>query len=108
MRYLLRCQSCGYSKEVDTIRFVTCPNCEDRLIVNNIEEDGKIAEELERKEQEIRKQFNKEDIIITRGLIKKLGQKSVWNSIEKITNPYRRVEERQIYFEAVKELKKER
>ncbi len=107
MRYLLRCNSCGFSEESNILFTGACPKCKANLIINDTEEDTQITEELERKEQKMKKKLNREDVIITREQIRKFGRKKVWNSIEKIANPYHRVEERQLYTEALIGLEKE-
>lgn len=132
MKYLLRCLSCGWEKE-EVAKFMlidNCPVCEAKLItvVNteaNTEEDERIAEEIEKIRaeeieeignnnldlleniQNMKKKFDEKDLEIIKYQIKTYGKKKCWRVIENIKDPYRRIEERQLFFKALEELKKE-
>jgi len=108
MRYLLRCLTCGYTEEVGTVITETCPNCGNRLIINDIEEDERIARELERKDREIKRHFDERDLEIVKYNIKTYGEKECWRVMENIKDPYYRAEERRLFFQAIKELKGEK
>ena len=107
MRYLLRCLNCGYSSEVALVITEKCSHCGELLIINDTEEDEQIAKEMERKDREMKRRFNKEDLGIAKHNIKTYGKKEYWRVMENIKDPYHRIEDRKLFFQALKEIKKE-
>ena len=107
MRYLLRCAKCGYAEEVGVVITETCPHCGSKLIINDVEEDELIAKEMERKDREMKRRFNKEDLEIVKHNIKTYGEKECWRVIENIKDPHYRIEERRLFFQALKDINKE-
>lgn len=107
-KYLMRCDKCGWFYEANSIITEKCPQCGCPLIINDVEEDDKIAEKLESREKEIKERFKKEDVEVMKYQIKKYGNNIMWEKIETYKNAYRRAEERQLFFKSGGKIPKRR
>ncbi len=116
MRYLSRCLNCGWNRESGIIIDTSCPNCNEQLVINDIEHDSEIAnimeqkldkegevglipKELKHKEIKVRK-VNADDTndqIKMFKAIKKWEHKGVWEIIEQIKNPIVRLSHRKLF-----------
>ena len=116
MRYIIRCLKCGWGEENDFIANVRCPNCNDHLIINDVEYDEKIAQEIEQKlnneniNELIPEEFKDNEVKFDKvnpndtdkqiGMYKnidKFGHKRVWQIIENIKNPIVRLSHRKLF-----------
>ena len=93
MRYLSRCLNCGWNEESDFIATEYCPNCDERLRIEDTKYDDMIAQQIEEKVniKDTNKQidmFKKIDI---------LGYAKCWKDIENIKDPIIRVSRRKLF-----------
>lgn len=84
--YELRCDRCGWNEIMDSVLYTSCPNCHNKLIIENDGEDNELANTiLKEEDRTMEKQ------------ISKLGNDKMWNLIETLVNPIARASQRVVF-----------
>lgn len=93
MRYIVRCLTCGYGEEMEKVIANRCPNCDDLLVINDVEYDNQIAKEIEMdNDNHLLRNMKAE--------IKRSGSLKVWQFIEGIALAKSRTKYRAIFINA--------
>jgi len=90
MNIVYRCVKCGWQKEgVELSDLLTCPRCNEPILVDIYKGKDDIANLIEEDEIEQMKLAIQQD-----------GNDTIWKDIETIKSPYARAEERKLFIKA--------